>query len=181
MPKYIAFLRAINVGGHVVKMQKIRTVFESLGFSDVETFIASGNVIFEAKGRATLSFEKWIEASLKRELGYEVATLIRTDREVLSISRFMPFSMREVESSQMLSVTFLGEELDVESHQQLMSLRSNVDNFHVCNREVYWVSANRFGESKIVTTVSRILGDRSTVRGLKTVKKIAEKYCQNTT
>ncbi len=45
MPKYIAFLRAINVGGHTVKMDYLRVLFETLGFSDVETFIASGNVI----------------------------------------------------------------------------------------------------------------------------------------
>lgn len=48
MTRYFAFLRAINVGGHVVKMDRLRQVFESLAFSNVETFIASGNVIFES-------------------------------------------------------------------------------------------------------------------------------------
>ena len=46
MPRLIAFLRAINVGGHTVTMMKLRKEFEALGLQDVETFIASGNVIF---------------------------------------------------------------------------------------------------------------------------------------
>ncbi|HXW01123.1 MAG TPA: DUF1697 domain-containing protein, partial [Anaerolineae bacterium] len=53
LPKYIAFLRAINVGGHTVKMDYLRRLFEEMGFSKVETFIASGNVIFEAVAKST--------------------------------------------------------------------------------------------------------------------------------
>ena len=49
MPRYVAFLRAINVGGHVVKMERLRALFEDLGFAKVETLIASGNVIFETR------------------------------------------------------------------------------------------------------------------------------------
>jgi uncharacterized protein (DUF1697 family) len=48
MPKYVAFLRAINVGGRTVKMGHLRSLFEAMGFSNVETFIASGNVIFDS-------------------------------------------------------------------------------------------------------------------------------------
>ena len=52
MPRYIAFLRAINVGGHnTVKMDFLRQLFESLGFSNVETFIASGNIVFETTSK----------------------------------------------------------------------------------------------------------------------------------
>ncbi|MCX6027691.1 MAG: DUF1697 domain-containing protein [Chloroflexi bacterium] len=53
MPRSIAFLRAINVGGHTVKMDRLRQIFESLGFSNVETFIASGNVVFETTAQDT--------------------------------------------------------------------------------------------------------------------------------
>ena len=51
MPKYIAFLRAINVGGHIVKMDQLRKLFEELQFEHVEKFIASGNVIFDTKSK----------------------------------------------------------------------------------------------------------------------------------
>ena len=75
MPKYVAFLRAISGGGHTVKMDYLRSLFESLGFSNVETFIASGNVIFDSTSKSTKALEKKIESYLLKTLGYEVVTL----------------------------------------------------------------------------------------------------------
>ena len=65
MQKYIAFLRAINVGGHTVKMDRLREIFETMGFSNVETFIASGNVIFETKSKDVDSLVKMIKKKLE--------------------------------------------------------------------------------------------------------------------
>jgi len=48
MPRYVALLRGINLGGHTVKMDRLKKLFEELGLKNVETFIASGNVIFES-------------------------------------------------------------------------------------------------------------------------------------
>ena len=70
--KYVAFLRAINVGGHTVKMDHLRNLFESMGFANVETFIASGNVIFDSKTKSTAALEMEIENQLQAALGYEV-------------------------------------------------------------------------------------------------------------
>ena len=64
MTRYFAFLRAINVGGHLVTMDRLRGVFESLGFSKVETFIASGNVIFESTSKSANSLQAKIEKKL---------------------------------------------------------------------------------------------------------------------
>ena len=84
--RYVAFLRAINVGGrHLVKMDALRRLFEELGFTNVETFIASGNVVFESKSRSAASLEKAIEAHLQKSLGYEVKTFIRSESEVAEI------------------------------------------------------------------------------------------------
>jgi len=86
MPRLIAFLRAINVGGHTVTMEKLRREFEGLGLKDVETFIASGNVIFTARQADTVALEKKIEARLHKALGYEVATFVRSCEEVAAVS-----------------------------------------------------------------------------------------------
>ena len=91
MPRYIAFLRAINVGGHTVKMDVLRQHFEALGFSQVETFIASGNVVFETTAKNTRTLEKKIEQQLRAALGYEVATFIRTTAELAAIAQYQPF------------------------------------------------------------------------------------------
>ena len=88
---YIAFLRAINVGGHNIKMDVLKTIFESLNLEHVETFIASGNVIFESeKPRETLELQ--IETELEKALGYEVKTFLRTQAELAEITTFKPFS-----------------------------------------------------------------------------------------
>ena len=91
MPKYVAFLRAINVGGHTVKMDQLRSLFEALSFSNVQTFIASGNVIFDSKSKSTKALEKKIESHLQDALGYEVATFIRTTSELAVIADYKPF------------------------------------------------------------------------------------------
>jgi uncharacterized protein (DUF1697 family) len=68
MTRYIAFLRAINVGGHNVKMDYLRELFESLGYVNVQTFIASGNVIFDSPTEDARTLEKEIEDHLSSTL-----------------------------------------------------------------------------------------------------------------
>src|SRR5580700_5087804 len=99
MAKYVAFLRAINVGGHVVPMEKLRKLFSGLKFSNVETFIASGNVIFEMKSAADQRLETKIEKHLEAALGYEVGTFVRSLEEIRAISEYEPFSSDAVKAA----------------------------------------------------------------------------------
>ena len=124
---YIAFLRAINVGGRVVKMDVLRTLFESLGYSNVETFIASGNVIFETPSRSPRSLEKAIEKRLHEKLGYEVHTFVRTCEEVAAIVAYEAFSSKAVEQASAFVVGFLVDPLDASSTKTLLALKSDVD------------------------------------------------------
>lgn len=89
--RYIAFLRAINVGGHVVKMDALRAHFTRLGFGSVETVIASGNVIFKATGASPSDLEPMIAEEVERRLGYEVATFVRSPAELADIAGQRPF------------------------------------------------------------------------------------------
>ena len=99
MPRYFAFLRAVNVGGHVVKMEQLRQLFASLSFSGVETFIASGNVVFETLSKDTRLLEKQIEARLADTFGYEIVTFIRTGAELAGIAGYQPFSQSDLEAA----------------------------------------------------------------------------------
>ena len=100
MFRFIAFLRAINVGrGRTVKMQSLRQVFESLGLSRVATFIASGNVIFEATTRDTKTLERKIEKRLREALGYEVPTFIRREAELAKIANYRPFRQSKLDAA----------------------------------------------------------------------------------
>ena len=119
MLRYVAFLRAINVGGHTVKMDALRRHFAALGFADVETFIASGNVVFDTTAKNTHALEKKIEQHLFAVLGYEVATFIRTDAELAAIAQYQPFSSAALKKAQALNVAFLTDPLDAASQKKL--------------------------------------------------------------
>ena len=179
MIRYIAFLRAINVGGHTVKMEHLRQLFESLDLSNIETFIASGNVVFEAKSKDAKSLEKKIEVRLQEELGYEVATFIRTEAELAEIANYKPFRQADLNAAAAFNIGFLTEPLDDRSKQKLMALRTEIDDFHVHGREIYWLCQRKQSESTFSNAVlEKALGIKSTLRGVNTIRKMAEKYCQ---
>ena len=96
MQRYIAFLRAINVGGRNVTMSELRTLFEGLGLKQVESFIASGNLIFQSSASDVVVLQQKIEGRLLRSLGYEVKTFLRTVQEVVAISRYEAFKKVQV-------------------------------------------------------------------------------------
>ena len=177
MSRFIAFLRAINVGGHTVKMDRLRQLFEALGFSNVETFIASGNVVFETNSKNTKTLEKKIESRLQETLGYEVATFIRTDVELAHIANYKPFPQSDLDGASALNIAFLTDTLDDKSKQKLMALRTDIDDFHVYGREIYWLCRKKQSESTFSNAVlEKTLGRRSTLRGVNTIKKMAAKY-----
>jgi uncharacterized protein (DUF1697 family) len=178
MPGYIAFLRAINVGGHTVKMDALRRLFGALGFANVETFIASGNVIFTAPAGDARALEKQIAGHLQAALGYEVATFIRTPAELAAIAAYRPFPAAELEAEG--STLFIGftaaPPLD-DAVQRLLALRTPVDDFHVHEREIYWLRRSRLGDSAFSGAVlEKTLGLPATLRNANTVRKMAAKY-----
>ena len=177
MPKYVAFLRAINVGGHTVKMDHLSSLFEAMGFSNVETFIASGNVIFDSKSRSTKTLEIKIERSLETNLGYKVATFIRSISELVAVARYKPFHDSDADGN-VLYVAFVADNPSDEFKQRLMSLATEVDDFHFCGREVYWLCRKKLGESDFPggAKFEKTLGMPATLRNSNTVVKIALKY-----
>jgi uncharacterized protein (DUF1697 family) len=124
-----AFLRAINVGGHVVTMAALRGQFEALGLTDVETFIASGNVIFTTPARIPTMLPRRIEAHLHRALGYEVHTFLRSQTEVTAIASHRPFPPSEIEAAGAFSVGLLAEPLTASKRKAALALRTDIDDF----------------------------------------------------
>lgn len=178
MPKYVAFLRAINVGGHIVKMDQLRQLFEALGFSSVETFIASGNVIFDSTSKSRKTLERKIESILQETLGYAVATFVRSTSELVNVAEYKPFADTELKADgNALYIAFTADEPRVESKRKLMKFTTEVDDFQVFGREVYWLSRKKIGESKFSgAQLERALGMPATLRNANTVKRLAAKY-----
>ncbi|HKO99665.1 MAG TPA: DUF1697 domain-containing protein, partial [Pyrinomonadaceae bacterium] len=176
MPKYIAFLRAINVGGHLVKMDHLRRLFVGIGFTNVETFIASGNVIFDATSKSSRSLEKKIESCLLEALGYEVLTFVRSVPEVVTIANYKPFPDAELVGNT-LYIGFMATEPEKKAHEKLRQLLTKMDDFHLQGREVYWLCRGKFSETPMSGgLIAKTLGLPSTIRNVTTVKKLAAKY-----
>ena len=175
----VAFLRAINVGGnHVVKMDRLKKLFEHAGFTGVETYIASGNVVFDLSSAANIgTVERTIEVMLLDALGYEVATFVRTGGELRAAAQHEPFAPAALKASLRLNVAFVKQPLDAKAAKAIKGLASASEDFHVRGREIYWLSRVMQSESKVSNAVfEKTLAQPSTVRGLSTIRKMAEKY-----
>jgi len=172
--RHVAFLRAINVGGHRVAMAELRAIFAGLGFGNVETFIASGNVIFDAPRGDRLGLVPRIERELETRLGYEVRTFLRTPEEIAAVARAEPFEPGLLARAQALNVGFLAAPLGRMQLGKLAELSTAVDHFAADGPHVYWLCAVRQSESRFNNTrFERSVGADATFRGIATVRKLA--------
>lgn len=173
--RYVALLRAINVGGRVVKMDALRTLFEALKLGNVETMIASGNVLFDAPARARPeALETRIEQHLKKALGYEVSTFVRTPDELTAIVAHEPFAPDP--SAHAIYVAFLKSEPTSDGRQQILNLSDDVDEFDVVAREVYWKARKSVRESRTSgASLEKLLRMPATLRNITTVRKLGAK------
>ena len=174
MPRHIAFLRAINVGARYVKMERLRYVFVDEGFTNVETFISSGNVAFDAKAVDPRKLEARVEAALAKALGFEVVTFIRSPSELAAIVAFEPFPPDP--SNTHLAVGFLKSVPPKGALKPLEPAQRNGDLLRVDGRELYWRPVEGIGRSLVSgAAIERALGP-ATVRNIGTVAKIAAKH-----
>jgi uncharacterized protein (DUF1697 family) len=178
MRTYVAFLRAINVGGHIVKMDRLRALFEGFGFQSVQTFIASGNVIFESKSADAEALERRVERDLEKALGYAVGTFLRSTTELSAIATYEPFEAARIAKAHALHVNFFKQPLSPEVCKKILALRSASEDFDVNGRELYWLTAVPMSESIAARPLLKAIGDLGTMRNVTTVRKLAAKHCR---
>ena len=177
MSRAVAFLRAINVGGHTVRMEQLRQLFEAMGLTGVETYIASGNVVFDANGATARALETQIEAHLRVSLGYDVATFIRSEAELAVIASYQPFPPEQLAEAAALNIAFVSESLAGPAVEKLLALQTEIDAFHVHGREIYWLCHKKQSESTFSNAVlEKTLRLKATLRGVNTIQKLVEKF-----
>jgi uncharacterized protein (DUF1697 family) len=173
--RYIAFLRAINVGGRVVKMTTLKKIFESLELAEVETFIASGNVIFTSPAQAA-RLELRIEQGLDKALGYPVVTFLRTTEEIAAVAERDPFGV-PIPPGGRLYVGFLRDQPAPAARRKVAALATPTDTLAIHGRELYWLCATPSMESIISgAMLEKVLGQPATLRNVNTLRRLAEKY-----
>ena len=173
MAKCIAFLRAINVGGtKIIKMDDLRKIFESFGFEHVQTYIQSGNIIFEVKSKVTSTLESKLEKQLEIALGYRVEIFLRTMAEIVKIvdqDRFEP------KAEDTLHIVFLREKPAKAQIETLKKYNSPADEFIVSGREVYNLHHDRDKSVFSNNFIEKMFGV-ATTRNITTLRKILAKY-----
>ncbi|MDQ6765267.1 MAG: DUF1697 domain-containing protein [Verrucomicrobiota bacterium] len=175
MARSVAFLRAINVGGRVVTMERLRRTFEQLGLVNVETFIASGNVLFESR-RARLRLEAEISSALQKELGFEVAAFVRNEPELRIIAAHQPFPTFDVAAGHTLFVAFVASQPSAEARDLLLHCGSLTDEFHFDGEQLYWLCRTRASDSTFSgPRLEKTLRLRVTVRNVNTIRRLVGK------
>lgn len=177
MPRYVALLRAINVGSRTVKMSELCALFEQARLSDVASVITSGNVLFSSRVTDAAALEARIERTLRKGLGYDVPTFVRTGDELDAVVAHDPFDPSDpVLDSHTVHVIFTRAPIDRARAERIVALGTAYDELHVFGREVFWRTRGRSSESEIKPSAfARAFGDPGTARNITTVRKLATK------
>ena len=171
MTAYAALLRGINVGGNnKIGMAELKVVFAELGFSDVATYIQSGNVVF----RGSRADAAAIELRIEEAFGLRVSVVLRTGAELAAVARGNPFLTTE-SNPKLLHVVFLDGKPAAGAVKQIDPERSPGDRFSLKGRELYLDYPNGSGRTKLTLDyLERRLGVKGTARNWNTVLKLVE-------
>lgn len=178
MSRYVAFLRGMNLGGRRIKNDELRRHFEEMGFEEVATFRASGNVIFSSPKRETESkLAARVEAELDGRLGYDVPVFLRSIDEVVAIAAHQPFDSELVTKSKgKLQVSLLKKKPTAAAEKKALALATDDDLLAIESRELYWLPSGGLLESSLDLKAIEALVGADTRRTMGTIEQIASKY-----
>lgn len=177
MHRYIAFLRGINLGKRRLPMRRLQALFEKFGFDEVETFIASGNVLFTSRATGVGRLEARIARHLGASLGYAVDTFVRTTDEVVAIGGAKIFP-EDGRTGITIHVGFMHEPLTPTVARKFAAVRTPEDEFRVRGREYYWLCRVRTSDSKVWTLpeIKALRLPTSSMRNLTSIRKLVAKH-----
>lgn len=171
MTIYVALLRGINVGGHnIIKMQDLKNLLLNSGLENVNTYIQSGNIVFQSdKSAEQLKIQ--IEQEIKNKYGFSINVILRTASEWERIMKDCPYPADALQDGESVHLTLLGKEISNEGLQHLFEYQSDSEECFINGKEVYLYLRKSFLDSKISNQLSK-LGVPMTSRNWKTIKKI---------
>lgn len=177
MTIYIALLRGINVGGkNIIKMADLRRVFQTMGLSEVQTYIQSGNVLFKSNLEEEplyLMIEQGIEAAF----GFSVAVILRKAEDLERIIINCPFSSEAIKEAEVSSegeslyVSLMLHAPNQEKIECLNVYKTDSDEYKIDGREVFLLFRNSIRNSKLANNLPK-LEATATVRNWKTINKL---------
>ncbi|PYI55732.1 DUF1697 domain-containing protein [Paenibacillus flagellatus] len=173
MNRYVALLRGINVSGQKpIKMADLKRMFEEMGFARVQTYIQSGNVLFEAEGEAE-TIRREIERGIEESFGFEVTVVLRTTADMERVVRSCPFPADALKEGESLYVSLLADTPSPQAIDKLPGYSDDIDEYRIAGRDVYILCRKGFGQSKFSNSfLERKLGVAATNRNWQTMTKL---------
>jgi uncharacterized protein (DUF1697 family) len=170
--RYVALLRAINVGGNNrVEMKKLKEVFESLGCTNVSTYINSGNVIFSSTNDEA-SLRNTIEQALEKSFSFTIPTLIRTKKNIQKVCAAIPDDIHN-DDTMKADVLFLWDEYANKKTCKLITIKEEVDTLVYVDGAIIWtVSRENYTRSGMNKFIGTEVYKNMTARNVNTVRKL---------
>ena len=176
MATYIAFLRAINVGGRFAKMATLRTGLSDKGFGEIESHIQSGNLRFTSSLRSAAEAELALETALEELCGFTVRTIVRTSAQLGELSSYGESLQAPLEGEVRRYVTFLKEDPDEELVTMMNGWDVAGERAHVHGREVYVWLAHSSHQASLTNARIERKGVVATTRDWKVISALGEKW-----
>ena len=175
MTTYIAMLRGINVSGQkIIKMERLRAMFEDMSFANVKTYVQSGNVVFETDEPAANLSAK-IQKRILKDFGFDVTVLTKSAKEMTDIVKRNPFVKDSAVDQTKLHVTFLADDPPKNAAELLQPLAVGAEQLRIIDRAVYLYCPNSYGNTKLSNTaIEKKLSCGATTRNWNTTKTLLE-------
>ncbi|PKK34792.1 hypothetical protein BWI96_20280 [Siphonobacter sp. SORGH_AS_0500] len=169
MPLFASLLRGINVSGHKkIPMAGLKTLYEELGFTNVKTYIQSGNVVFETEQEDQVLIQQKIERTIEATYGFDVTVFIRTAAELQEVINSNPF-----ETTEAVYVTFLAEKPSPERWTNLHSLDLGTEQLVLKNKDIFLQFPDGYGRAKLSNPfLESKLKVKATTRNWRTINEI---------
>jgi uncharacterized protein (DUF1697 family) len=175
MPVMIALLRGINLAGrNRVKMDELRKLCEFEKLRSVQTHIQSGNIVFATAEKDVAKLAKRLEEAIERKFGFHADVVVRSVSELKRIIARSPFASRKDLNPGLLTVTFLGCDLEKEKRDRILAIKAGSEEVKLGRRELYIYYSDGIGKSKLMPALDRVLERTGTFRNWNTVTKLLE-------
>jgi len=172
---FVALLRGVNVGGNnMISMSALKKSFEALGFSDVSTYINSGNIIFTTKEKDARKLEQKIEQMLVKEYQLASKVVLRTLPEMEKLVESLPRTWKP-DSGWRYNVIFLRHTIDSEKILEELELKDDIEEVIYCPGALLWsAQISELTRTNMIKLSTRKMYNDMTVRNLNTTRKLCE-------
>jgi uncharacterized protein (DUF1697 family) len=177
VPRYIALFDSLRVGGKRLTMAELRAAFEAEGFSDVETVVTGGNLLFDHPERPDEGLEEKLGRMMRSRFGMSAPVLVRSPRSLAAAIADNPFAAEGEDD--FVHTLFLDGPVDPDAFGQMQANRQGAERIAMGDRALHIDYVGGNAEGKLIGAfIERRLGRRGTARSLRSIKRILAKMAE---